>query len=142
MEKLLCSFCGLKPRWRHSDKCQSCKKNYDKAYFQQHVQEKTESAVKRKRDLVDWFRALKAKRPCQRCGGQFDPVCMDFDHVPGRGRKFMEVSKMVRLGYEKEKILAEIAKCQSLCANCHRLLTHERRISGGGAKRLEGNAIV
>lgn len=127
MKPHVCKVC-LKPITKGSF-CADHRKAYQKGYFSDHVVEKSASAAQRKRDLQDWYRTLKTGKACAICGGIFQPVCMDYDHLPGH-RKFMEVSKMVRLGYEKEKILAEIAKCQLLCANCHRLLTHERRING------------
>jgi hypothetical protein len=109
--------------------CKDCRKLYDKNYFKQNASEKSASASQRKRAILDWYRKSKSGKACNICGGTFPVVCMDYDHMPGH-RKFMEVSKMVRLGYEKEKIEAEIAKCQLLCANCHRILTVERRQNG------------
>src|ERR1035437_10729198 len=66
--------------------------------------------------LKDW--------PCMDCGGSFPPCCMDFDHV--RGKKLFEVSSIV-VG-KWDKILKEIAKCDLVCANCHRL-RHKKRDS-------------
>ena len=60
--------------------------------------------------------------PCTDCHGTFPPECMDFDHV--RGIKLREVSKMCN--YSVENILAEVAKCDLICANCHRIRTKKR----------------
>lgn len=122
-----CRKCG-KPGKRL---CDSCRKLKDKKYFQANSVNKSASATQRKREILDWYRKLKENKACNICGGVFPVVCMDFDHLPGF-RKFLEVSQMVRLGYEKEKIQAEIAKCQILCANCHRVLTVKRRQQGTG----------
>jgi hypothetical protein len=64
-------------------------------------------------------------QPCQDCGGRFAPGAMDFDHrEPGSKRS--AVTRMVgRAG--TERILAEVAKCDIVCANCHRLRTFVRR---------------
>ena len=62
--------------------------------------------------------------PCADCGGKFDPVVMDFDHV--RGEKLFNISVGVGTGQGIRKILAEIEKCEVVCANCHRLRTEER----------------
>lgn len=128
MEPKLCRKCG-RPAQRRL--CADCRRasGVDAAYFRAHTEQKSAAASKRKRDLQDWYRTLKTGRACGICGGVYPPVCCDFDHLPGH-RKVMEVSKMVRLGYEREKIIAEIAKCQFLCSNCHRLLTHTRRVKG------------
>lgn len=83
-----------------------------------------------KRSRVKWqseLRALLAQLksvPCADCKGTFDPVCMDFDHrEPGTKRE--AVSKLFKRG--KKAVLAEIAKCDVVCANCHRLRTYRRR---------------
>lgn len=68
--------------------------------------------------------ALKS-RPCADCGGTFDPVCMDFDHRPGE-TKVAAVSSMVSR-FPLDAVLAEAAKCDLVCANCHRLRTHRER---------------
>jgi hypothetical protein len=62
-------------------------------------------------------------RPCADCGGTFPPECMDFDHV--RGEKLFNLGQcsgrsIVALG-------AEIAKCDVVCANCHRIRTRRRK---------------
>lgn len=64
------------------------------------------------------------RNPCMDCGQCFDPICMDFDHV--RGTKFQSVSAMVNSKYNIRQISIEIAKCELVCANCHRLRTKSR----------------
>ena len=66
--------------------------------------------------------------PCTDCGVTFPAVCMDFDHVPGRGDKIKEVSKMARSSGAAvtARISAEIAKCDLVCANCHRIRSCQR----------------
>lgn len=57
-------------------------------------------------------------------GKSYPPCVMDFDHLPGAVKSF-------GLGSAKAKgtaaILAEIDKCEVVCANCHRLRTWVRR---------------
>jgi hypothetical protein len=50
---------------------------------------------------------------------------MDFDHA--RGEKVINVGLMVGWGYTVAEILSEIAKCDVVCANCHRKRTYERK---------------
>lgn len=71
------------------------------------------------------FRARMAElkaAPCSDCGAFFHHTAMDFDHV--RGKKFKVVSAM--WSYLWERVLEEIAKCDLVCANCHRLRTQAR----------------
>ena len=72
-------------------------------------------------DKRNTINAIKAK-PCHDCGQSFPPHVMDFDHV--RGKKRFGVAKMQNHGLEA--ILAEIAKCDLVCANCHRIRTYNR----------------
>lgn len=66
--------------------------------------------------------------PCKDCGRYFDPVCMDFDHLPGH-EKVATVSHLVAASrsLSKMRIMAEIAKCDLVCACCHRIRTKVRR---------------
>lgn len=54
----------------------------------------------------------------------FPPPCMDFDHLEGTV-KLGSINKMLTASMEVLK--AEIAKCELVCANCHRLRTTKRR---------------
>jgi hypothetical protein len=65
---------------------------------------------------------LKAK-PCMDCGGMFPPECMDFDHRDPASKTLTGVQFYVN----SEKVAAEIAKCDLVCANCHRTRTKRRR---------------
>lgn len=61
--------------------------------------------------------------PCADCGGRFPPVAMDFDHV--RGVKKYHIALMVgQARGSRETFEQEIAKCEVVCANCHRLRHH------------------
>lgn len=66
---------------------------------------------------------VAAKRvPCADCGGTFRPCVMEFEH---RGEKHVKIADWPRrVGYGLAaiaKLREEIAKCDVLCANCHRL---------------------
>jgi hypothetical protein len=74
--------------------------------------------VAQRRARID---ALKTG-PCADCGNVFPPECMDFDHV--RGNKAIKVSALVACS--AERLMAEVAKCDLVCANCHRIRTRAR----------------
>ena len=64
-------------------------------------------------------------RPCADCGLRFPPCAMDFDHR-NPATKLAAVTRMIgRAG--TSRILEEAAKCDIVCANCHRLRTFVRR---------------
>ena len=75
----------------------------------------------------EWLWAEKSN-PCERCGGTFHPVAMQFDHLPGF-KKVFEVGVSSR-SKGIQALKAERAKCQLLCANCHAIIGHHRRRPG------------
>jgi hypothetical protein len=62
-------------------------------------------------------------RPCTDCGCRFPTCVMDLGHV--RGRKEFKVSEAVQRATAAavERVRDEIAKCDVVCANCHRIRT-------------------
>ena len=69
---------------------------------------------------------LEAKNvPCADCGRSYPPYVMDFDH---KGDKRGLVSQMP-YGLSLTRLIAEMAKCEVVCANCHRLRTHRRLLT-------------
>lgn len=70
--------------------------------------------------------AAKKDQPCTDCGGVFPSCVMDFDHVPERGAKLFPLGRSDR---SIKALTEEIAKCDVVCANCHRIRTQNRRRS-------------
>lgn len=61
---------------------------------------------------------LRAKsRPCVDCNIQYNPWVMDLDHRDPQ-QKIFELSKQKACSVKR--LLVEIAKCDVVCANCHR----------------------
>ena len=81
----------------------------------------------------DWINSLKEGSFCADCHSGFPSCCMDFDHV--RGEKLKAVSQM--LGYSRDRILLEIAKCELVCSCCHRVRTSNRKVSSGFTTRQQ-----
>lgn len=91
---------------------------------------------RRLREAVD---SIKATTPCADCGLFFPAICMDFDHV--RGEKRFGISVAVGKGtYSLETLLAELDKCELVCANCHRLRTwrSDRPLPDNSPKPIAG----
>lgn len=76
--------------------------------------------VKGKQFLLDYLQT----HPCVDCGEK-DPIVLEFDHV--RGEKILNVTAMATA--PREKVLAEIAKCDIRCANCHRRRHYNERLA-------------
>ena len=65
--------------------------------------------------------AIKLDSGCVDCGYNTYPEALDFDHIGDD--KLCDVSKC----HNEAQLLAEIAKCEVVCANCHRVRTARRR---------------
>jgi hypothetical protein len=63
--------------------------------------------------------------PCADCKQRFPTCVMDFDHV--RGNKSFTIGRAGASKYCTRRVLAEIEKCDVVCANCHRMRTDRRR---------------
>lgn len=85
--------------------------------------------------LTDWVEGLKSVTPCVDCNTTFPPECMDFDHVVGD--KVAGIAYMISRSYPRDSIVAEMAKCELVCANCHRIRTR-RRYAEDQVKTAEG----
>ncbi len=79
------------------------------------------SAQDKKREFVNRIKMS----PCMDCKKQYNPWVMDFDHV--KGRKVNDIAK-IKLQCGWKKLKKEIAKCEVVCANCHRDRTHKRAL--------------
>jgi hypothetical protein len=71
-----------------------------------------------------WLDDYKVKAGCADCGYNAHPRALDFDHTGTD--KAGDVGRMMHSRMAWPLILAEIAKCEVVCANCHRIRTYER----------------
>lgn len=106
--------------------CKPCKRKTQRAAEKRRRARKPKKPGPQKKDLPLSVRIrqhvdIKKSGPCTDCGGTFPPVAMDFDHRPNE-IKLKEVSKISTFA----AVDAEIAKCDLVCANCHRVRTYQR----------------
>ena len=73
--------------------------------------------------ILDEVRRIKSNTPCTDCNGMYPYYVQQFDHVYGE-----KVDKVNRMVYTSsyETVMAEIAKCEVVCSNCHHLRTYWR----------------
>lgn len=104
--------------------CKECSNELGKENYHANKARYFNNAKSRDKAMRDWIDQQKSV-PCADCGGVFDPICMDFDHLPEYA-KVMDISMMRRRRMAWDKIKAEIVKCEVVCANCHRLRSKSR----------------
>lgn len=78
--------------------------------------------------LAEYVRELRANTPCMDCGVNHPWYVMEFDHRDGAESKEHRIPYLVNRGSRK-RLLEEIAKCDLVCANCHSVRTHMRRVA-------------
>jgi len=61
---------------------------------------------------------------CGDCKNKYPYYVYDFHHLDPKDKK-----SVVRFELKWERILEEAEKCVMLCANCHRILHHNKRIA-------------
>jgi len=60
---------------------------------------------------------IKEKRGCRDCREK-DPCCLQFHHRNPE-KKYKTISRLYAGTWGLDRLMAEIAKCDILCANCH-----------------------
>jgi len=73
---------------------------------------------RRRHEIRDYLRSLKTA--CAQCG-ESHPACIDYHHRDPK-EKVASVARMIGKNANIDRIKEEIAKCDTLCANCHRKL--------------------
>jgi hypothetical protein len=106
--------------WRAKNRAAG-KPSTEKIWQQANRDHLNKQRATKRREIRDYLRSLKLNQPCTDCGGIFPPTCMDWDHLDPANKEFDICQDSTRELYSKEKIHAEIAKCEIVCANCHRI---------------------
>lgn len=91
-------------------------------WYQRNADKVRENSKRHKQDRQAELNKLKESNPCADCGKFYPAYVMDFDHL---GDKVASVAAMMKnRGWQT--ILEEIAKCELVCSNCHRIRTWKR----------------
>jgi hypothetical protein len=82
------------------------------------------SSVNSRARVKQEIQAVKLEAGCADCGYNAHPAALDFDHLPGTVKCF-------NIGpdgpsHSWHDVLLEIAKCDVVCANCHRIRSATR----------------
>jgi hypothetical protein len=95
---------------------------YNVRYYATHRQAELERVKKRQDATLAFLRDLR-RVPCDDCRKMFQPHMMDFDHRDP-GKKLFTIAGGHALLMSRAGLIAEIEKCDIVCANCHALRTY------------------
>lgn len=104
--------------------CKSCKKEIDAKSHAKHRDRRLQKRNSDRAEYRKWLISLKEGKKCTDCGQSHPHWRLQWDHLPDYKKDF-EIGKC-RLR-SKESVLAEITKCELVCANCHCDRTYHRR---------------
>lgn len=90
---------------------------YNVAYYARNRAAQITRVRVRQSGTLEFLRALRRVESADR-GERFEPHQMDFDHRTPSEKRFNLTASRAML-VSKEQLLAEIAKCDVVCANCH-----------------------
>ncbi len=76
-----------------------------------------------------WIKTKYENIPCIDCNGVFIFIAMDFDHRPEETKLFVisTFDSKAQTATNIAKVEKEIAKCDLVCSNCHRVRTWDRK---------------
>ncbi len=117
--------------------CKACARTRAKEYYRRNrgkrVAQLTKSTRERRERRSEWLKKLKTSTPCKDCGKLYHYSQLDFDHRAGV-EKHASLKRHRNMGFWNfvrqqgwQTVQDEIAKCDIVCANCHRLRTWLRK---------------
>lgn len=102
--------------------CRSCRAAYKQEHYAANRERYISLAARRKHALAveraEYLVRYFSTHPCADCG-EVDPLVLEFDH---RGDKAFDIARGLR-DRSWDALSNEIAKCDVVCANCHRRRT-------------------
>lgn len=104
--------------------CKACAKQRNASWYASNQQTRVDQnryQRNRNKAFVDRYKRLHGK--CTDCGTT-DHRVLQFDHLSDKKN---DVSNMIFGGNSLKVIKAEIRKCEIRCANCHTIITAQRR---------------
>lgn len=101
-------------------------REYNKAHYHKYKDKYKETSKKRVDKVRDYLRDYKLNNPCIKCG-ESHIACIDLHHIDP-STKEKNISDIVKCG-RIDNLVKELAKCVTLCSNCHRKLHYELKLN-------------
>lgn len=114
--------------WASKEKQLKCQREWYKRNRERHKANVAEDRRRRYRENRSIVDEIKVKAGCIDCKKSYPAHVLDFDHV--RDKKRFNIGNAIHSSLET--LYEEIAKCDIVCANCHRERTHKRKHASVG----------
>jgi 5-methylcytosine-specific restriction endonuclease McrA len=114
--------------------CRECRKLYLREHYASNAAQYRKAATSRnelRRNAVRQIIREAKDRECADCGIRYPFYVMDFDHRRGLENLFNIGRDALGGRCSLDGLRREIAKCDVVCANCHRLRTHRGEVQLG-----------
>jgi NAD-dependent dihydropyrimidine dehydrogenase PreA subunit len=108
-------------------------RDYCKGHYAKNKASYLARNARQRREIRQYMQRAKSE-PCADCQRSFPYYVMDFDHRPGT-EKLYEPTRLLFVGSLKT-VITELEKCDLVCANCHRIRTHDRALEQKRSKNL------
>lgn len=108
--------------------CRECNRARAKRYYRENHDAHVRVVMARRAEArlvaIEAVGGYLLAHPCVDCE-EGDVRLLDFDHREGCEKR-ADVMRLVQCGYSVARVMAEIAKCDVRCRNCHAKVTYER----------------
>jgi hypothetical protein len=106
---------------QRSARCKLCHNIYTRKHYQENKKYYADKRIRQVAKVNEWVRKYKTDNPCTDCGKFFHYCQMDFDHLDDKEFSVAMIKSSIA------RVKKEIAKCELVCSNCHRLRTFSRQ---------------
>ena len=118
--------------------CLECQREYTRQHYRKNTKYYKDKAEKHKQVARNWYQQFKSTLRC-RCG-ESHPGCLHFHHLDPK-KKSVNVSAVIHR-WSRDRVLAEMAKCNVLCSNCHGKLHWDERCPSGVAEAFDASNVA
>jgi len=117
--------------FKDPDKRREYQRQYHKKWYQSNADKRRAQVRMRRKQVREKLQILKAQGACVECGlsGEIATWALDYHHI-NHDDKVASVSYLVSNGYSWKRIEKEIAKCELICSNCHRIRHYKEHKAG------------
>lgn len=100
-------------------------RKYQREWVRRNREKRNATVAKARHRLRKWLTEYKVERGCKRCGERH-PAVLEFHHRNQRAKEGDLANMPTKRSFVSMQ--REVAKCDVLCANCHRKVHHEERL--------------